>query len=237
MSNPAPNAGDTSPLTVERPNSDETITPTTTTTEDSAQLGAPSAPRRYALPTDWGQDKEKIRQLYLVEDKTLAKVMEIMARDHGHNGRHTQSGPVIGFFFFVSDIELADDCLLQATDVEMPNAEAEGAVDQPANDAGYADDQLFQPAGPGFAVDSSFQPADASCGGIDYLFQALNGQHPQAAATSRTTQHLFTAEAHRAVQEFFIADDQAANENTTHQASTDNEGDWQLSLYPRQSLV
>ncbi|RSL98312.1 hypothetical protein CDV31_012627 [Fusarium ambrosium] len=134
----------------------------------------------------------------------------------------------------VSDIERAYDCLLQATDVEMPNAEAEGAVDQHADDAGYADDQLFQPAGPGFAADDLFEPGNASIG---YLFQALNGQHPQAAATSRTAQHLFAAEAHRAVQEFFVADDQAPDENTTHQASTDNEGDWQLSLYPRQSLV
>lgn len=155
----------------------------------------------------------------------------------------------------VSDIGWAGDFPFQATDVEMSNPEAEGAVDQPADDAGYVDDQLFQPADASFgylfqALDAqdaddqhlqvawpgfnSFQPADS---GVDYSFQALDDQHPQAAATSRTVQHLFAAEAHRAVQEFFAADDQTADENTAHQASADNEEDRQLLFYRRQSLV
>ncbi|KAJ4325083.1 hypothetical protein N0V84_003626 [Fusarium piperis] len=208
MSSPAHNASDDSP------NSDEAIAPTRT--ESSMQLGAPSAPKRYALPIDWDQHKEKIRQLYLDEDKTLAKVMEIMTRDHGHNGRYA----------------------CPATDVEMVNAEAEGAVDQP-----------FQPAdGAGYDIDHLFRPADAGCGiiDIDHPPQALDDQdaddqYTQPATVRRAVQHLFAAEARRAVQDFFAADArrvahdsfQAADANT----SADNEEDWQLSVHRRQSLT
>ncbi|OAL53591.1 hypothetical protein IQ07DRAFT_313918 [Pyrenochaeta sp. DS3sAY3a] len=60
------------------------------TTEDAAQLGAPSAPKRYALPTGWEQNKERIRQLYLNENQTLKTVMLIMSRDYKHNGSEKQ---------------------------------------------------------------------------------------------------------------------------------------------------
>ncbi|EJP61945.1 uncharacterized protein BBA_09101 [Beauveria bassiana ARSEF 2860] len=53
---------------------------------DSAQLSAASAPKRYALPTDWDQHKETIRRLYLDENEPLKEVMAIMGRDYGHFG-------------------------------------------------------------------------------------------------------------------------------------------------------
>ncbi|KAH8711753.1 hypothetical protein HC256_008567 [Beauveria bassiana] len=53
---------------------------------DSVQLSAASAPKRYALPTDWDQHKETIRRLYLDENEPLKEVMAIMGRDYGHFG-------------------------------------------------------------------------------------------------------------------------------------------------------
>lgn len=56
------------------------------TTEDPAHLGAPSKPKRYALPRHWEQHKDIIRQLYLEENKTLKVVRNIMEQDHKHFG-------------------------------------------------------------------------------------------------------------------------------------------------------
>ncbi|KAM0187308.1 hypothetical protein ACHAPI_011221 [Fusarium lateritium] len=56
------------------------------TTQDPAQFSAPSAPKRYALPKDWEQHRERIRQLYLEENKPLKEVMIILRQDVGHIG-------------------------------------------------------------------------------------------------------------------------------------------------------
>jgi hypothetical protein len=79
------NASDASSRLVELLDCDEK---TGLTTEEPAQLGAPSAPKRYALPTDWEQHKGTIRQLYLDENKPLREVMAIMLQDYGHFGRY-----------------------------------------------------------------------------------------------------------------------------------------------------
>ncbi|CCT76196.1 uncharacterized protein FFUJ_14171 [Fusarium fujikuroi IMI 58289] len=59
-------------------------------TEDPAQLSAPSAPKRYALPADWEQHRETIRRLYLDENRTLNDVMHIMEHDYNHRGSRKQ---------------------------------------------------------------------------------------------------------------------------------------------------
>jgi hypothetical protein len=41
---------------------------------------------RFALPEEWEQHRENIRQLYVTENRTLKDVMETMKRVHGHVG-------------------------------------------------------------------------------------------------------------------------------------------------------
>lgn len=85
MLNPRHNYGDDSSRLVELGDGNETMG---LIMEDPVQLNAPSAPKRYALPIEWEQNKEKIRQLYLDENRPLREVMAIMNRDQGHFGRY-----------------------------------------------------------------------------------------------------------------------------------------------------
>lgn len=81
------NVGDTSSRLVELHDDGDESIPGPTTTEAAIPLRAP-APKTYALPTQWEQHKDRIRQLYLDENKPLREVMEIMGRDYGHFGRY-----------------------------------------------------------------------------------------------------------------------------------------------------
>lgn len=84
------NVGDTSSRLVElHEDGDESI-PDLTTAEAAIPLRAP-APKTYALPAQWEQHRDRIRQLYLDENKPLREVMEIMGRDYRHFGRYVQS--------------------------------------------------------------------------------------------------------------------------------------------------
>lgn len=93
MLNPGHNSGEASSWLVDLPDGDETMGPTM---EDAARLSAlsapsaPPAPKTYALPTAWEQHKDKIRRLYLDENKPLREVMTVLHRDHGHFGRYVR---------------------------------------------------------------------------------------------------------------------------------------------------
>ncbi|KAH8884088.1 hypothetical protein GQ53DRAFT_752404 [Thozetella sp. PMI_491] len=47
-----------------------------------------SVPKRRLRDTDWSLYEGKIKQLYVVEDKPLGEVMDIMSRDHGFRARY-----------------------------------------------------------------------------------------------------------------------------------------------------
>jgi len=92
MFNPRHNASDASSGLVELLDGDATLG---LTTENPAQLGAPSAPKRSALPSGWDQHKERIRRMYLDENHPLKEVMATMSRDYGHIGRYVSDDRVL----------------------------------------------------------------------------------------------------------------------------------------------
>ncbi|GIK07254.1 hypothetical protein Aspvir_002912 [Aspergillus viridinutans] len=230
MLNSGHNASDASSRLVGLRDADETIG---LTTEGPPKLSAPSAPKVYALPTEWEQHKQKIRQLYLDENKPLREVMAIMDRDHGHFGSRTS-------------IKQYKNKLREwgfDTKYKRHQTSRKRINKRPRRQSAVADRWLAS-----LATDHYSQASDAR-GADDRLFQATNIPFQASNAGSAYT-HLFEApDASDAVDYIFQApdaqdaDDQAADvghantPNTARQVSADNEENWQLSLPFRQSLA
>ncbi|KAK1856139.1 hypothetical protein CCHR01_01204 [Colletotrichum chrysophilum] len=168
---------------VELVDGDETIA---LTTEDPVQLGAPSAPKRRALPVDWEQHKERIRQLYLDENKPLKDVMTIMNQNHGHSGSIKQYKNRLREWGFDTKYARHQDSrkrkhkagalLASPTDDHQsraPSARTAGdnALQAPDNEprdvnlfqfpeVGSIDGRLLQALGAGCAVDEVFKSPD-----------------------------------------------------------------------------
>ncbi|KAF7865353.1 hypothetical protein EAF04_006330 [Stromatinia cepivora] len=205
MLNPRHNFSDAGSRLVELLDREEI---TDLTTEDPAQLGAPSAPKRNTLSTDWKQHKETIRQLYLDENKTLREVMAIMARSHKHFGSIKQyKNKLRGWKFdtkykrhqnsrerrhkrqsAVADWSLA--ARANGHHRQAPNIERAANQQFQIADAMRTDDLLSQAADAGNADAHLFEPTYARRS-VECFFQVpdaedVDDQHSQTTDAGRT---------------------------------------------------